>query len=280
MNFGYHRTTLISARDRSTYLAAAIDFARAAGAVIVPHFRNDPAVENKSTEGDFDPVTVADKAAEAIIRAGIASRFPTHGVFGEEFGHHSGAGLTWVVDPIDGTRAFMTGMLHWGVLIALFDGETPVLGVMYQPFTDELFVGTNDDANYFNGARERRLRVRPCASVADAVLASTGPQIFAKGAEQAAFKGLRDRVRLVRYGGDCYQYCMLAMGYVDVAVEAGLKPYDVQALMPIIRGAGGIITTWDGGDASMGGRIIAAGDARVHHEALTILSNGMAGQLG
>jgi myo-inositol-1(or 4)-monophosphatase len=165
------------------------------------------------------------------------------------------------------------------VLIALFDGETPVLGVTYQPFTDELFVGSNDDANYFCGALERRLRVRPCASVADAVLASTGPQIFSEGAEQAAFKRLSDRVRLVRYGGDCYQYCMLAMGYVDVAVEAGLKPYDVQALMPIIRGAGGIITTWDGGDASMGGRIIAAGDARVYHEALTILNNVMAGKL-
>lgn len=279
MNFGYHRKTLISASDRTMYVAAAVDFARAAGSVILPHFRNDPTVENKSLDGDFDPVTVADKAAEAIIRAGIASRFPTHGIFGEELGHHSGGGLTWVVDPIDGTRAFMTGMLHWGVLIALFDGETPVLGVMYQPFTDELFVGTNGDADYFSGALERRLRVRPCASVADAVLASTGPQIFAKGTEQAAFNGLRDRVRLVRYGGDCYQYCMLAMGYVDVAVEAGLKPYDVQALMPIIRGAGGIITTWDGGDASMGGRIIAAGDARVHHEALTILNNGMAVKL-
>jgi len=279
MNFGYHRKTLISARDRSEYLGAAIDFARAAGAAILPHFRNETAVENKSTDGDFDPVTVADKAAEAIIRAGIASRFPTHGVFGEELGHHSGAGLTWVIDPIDGTRAFMTGMLHWGVLIALFDGETPVLGVMYQPFTDELFVGTNDEANYFCGVLEHRLRVRPCVAVADAVLASTGPQIFAEGAEQAAFKRLTDRVRLVRYGGDCYQYCMLAMGYVDVAVEAGLKPYDVQALMPIIQGAGGIVTTWDGGDASMGGCIIAAGDARVHREALMILNNDMAGKL-
>ena len=279
MQFGYHDRTAVSARDRDTYLAAAIEFAREAGGVILPHFRNDIAVHNKNTDGAYDPVTIADKAAEAIIRAGIAKRFPTHGIFGEELGHRSGAGLTWVIDPIDGTRAFVTGMVHWGVLIALFDGATPVLGVMYQPFTDELFVGTNDRANYRRGALERSLKVRPCASVAEAVLASTSPQVFGTAEEQAGFRALRRRARLTRWGGDCYQYCMLAMGYVDVAVEAGLQPYDVQALMPIIRGAGGIMTTWDGGDASMGGRVIASGDARVHREAMALLNDGMAGKL-
>jgi myo-inositol-1(or 4)-monophosphatase len=279
MQFGYHDRTAVSARDRDTYLAAAIEFAREAGGVILPHFRNDIAVHNKNTDGTYDPVTIADKAAEAIIRAGIAKRFPTHGIFGEELGHQSGAGLTWVIDPIDGTRAFVTGMVHWGVLIALFDGATPVLGVMYQPFTDELFVGTNDRANYRRGALERSLKVRPCASVAEAVLASTSPQVFGTAEEQAGFRALRRRARLTRWGGDCYQYCMLAMGYVDVAVEAGLQPYDVQALMPIIRGAGGIMTTWDGGDASMGGRVIASGDARVHREAMALLNDGMVGKL-
>ena len=183
-----------------------------------------------------------------------------------------------MIDPIDGTRAFMTGMLHWGVLIALFDGASPVLGVMYQPFTDELCVGTNDAAVYRRGALERPLTVRPCASIADAVLATTAPEAFTNAAERAAFDALGRRVRLVRYGGDCYQYCMLAMGYVDVVVEAGLKPYDVQALMPIVRGAGGIVTAWDGGDASMGGRVIAAGDARVHREAMEMLNNNLAGK--
>jgi histidinol phosphatase-like enzyme (inositol monophosphatase family) len=245
--------------------------------VILPHFRNNPLVTNKRSDG-FDPVTVADNAAEAVIRAGIEARFPNHGIFGEELGHQSGAGLTWVIDPIDGTRAFMTGMLHWGVLIALFDGAAPVLGVMYQPFTDEMCVGTNDTADYRRGALSRALKVRACASVADAILATTAPEAFESRVERAAFNALGERVRLVRYGGDCYQYCMLAMGYVDLVVEAGLKPYDIQALMPIVRGAGGIVTAWDGDDASMGGRVIAAGDARVHREAMAILNNNLTGK--
>ncbi len=279
MNFGYQNRTAVSDRDRDVYLAAAVEFARDAGAVILPHFRNVIAVENKNTDGTYDPVTIADKAAEASIRAGIEKRFPTHGIFGEELGHQSGAGLTWVIDPIDGTRAFVTGMVHWGVLIALFDGAGPVLGVMYQPFTDELFVGTNDAAHYRRGSVNRKLRVRQCASVAEAVLASTSPQVFGSTVEQAGFRVLRRRAQLTRWGGDCYQYCMVAMGCVDVAVEASLKPYDIQALMPIILGAGGFVTTWDGGDASMGGRVIASGDARVHREAMELLNEGMAVKL-
>ena len=278
MSFGYYKRVTVSTAERHAYLAAAIEFARAAGREVLPHFRSDLVVENKRGDGGYDPVTVADKGAEAVIRAGIETRFRTHAIFGEELGHQPGAGLTWVIDPIDGTRAFVTGMLHWGVLIALFDGAQPVLGVMYQPFTDELFAGTNETAHYDRGGLERVPKVRPCASVADAVLASTTPQVFGSRDEQAAFRALRRRVRLTRWGGDCYQYCMLAMGYVDLVVEAGLQPYDIQALMPIIRGAGGIVTSWDGGDASMGGCIIAAGDARVHREAMALLCDGMAGK--
>ena len=277
MSFGYHARTAVSSRDRAVFLDAAIEFARAAGDVILPHFRNDPAVDNKLTDGGYDPVTVADKDAEAVIRDGIARRFPTHSIYGEELGHSIGDGLTWVIDPIDGTRAFMTGMVHWGVLIALFDGESPLLGVMYQPFTDELFTGTNESASYRRSHERRALKVRKCGSVDDAVLASTAPQVFGDAAEQSGFRALRKRVKLVRWGGDCYQYCMLAMGYVDVVVEAGLQPYDVQALMPIVRGAGGVMTTWDGGNASMGGRVIASGDARLHREAMAILNAGMQG---
>ena len=277
MNFGYHERTSVSARDRDMYLAAAIEWARAAGAVILPHFRNNPSVTNKRTDG-FDPVTAADHAAEAVIRAGIEARFPDHGIFGEELGARPGAGLTWVVDPIDGTRAFMTGMLHWGVLIALFDGVAPVLGVMYQPFTDELCTGTNAAADYRRGASSRSLATRPCATVAEAVLATTSRDAFENVHERAAFDALAQRVRLVRYGGDCYQYCMLAMGHVDLVVEAGLKPYDVQALIPIVQGAGGIMTAWDGADAAMGGRVIAAGDARVHRQAMAMLNNQMTGK--
>jgi histidinol phosphatase-like enzyme (inositol monophosphatase family) len=280
MEFGYGTQVSISAHDRDEYLALAIELARQAGAATLPHFRNDTLVHNKNTDGTFDPVTVADRAAEAIIRAGIESRYPAHGILGEEHGYRSGNGLTWVIDPIDGTRAFVTGMLHWGVLIALFDGASPILGVMYQPFTEELFVGTNAYAEYRRGAQHRKLGVRRCESISAAVMASTGPQFFATEAEQAGFNAVRREVRFTRFGGDCYLYCMLAMGYVDLAIEAGLNSYDVQALMPIIRGAGGIITTWDGGDASMGGRIVAAGDPRVHEQAMAMLANGMAGKLG
>jgi len=279
MNFGYHERTAVSDRDRDDYLAAAVEFAREAGTAILPHFRSAIAVENKNSDGTYDPVTVADRAAESVIRAGIEKRFPSHGIFGEELGHRSGAGLTWVIDPIDGTRAFVTGMVHWGVLIALFDGETPVVGVMYQPFTDEMFTGNNEAAHHVRGSVKRTLQVRSCASVAQAVLASTSPQVFGSAEERAGFRALRRRAQLTRWGGDCYQYCMLAMGYVDIAAEASLKPYDVQALMPIIRGAGGIVTTWEGGDASMGGRVIASGDARVHREAMALLNDGMSGKL-
>jgi myo-inositol-1(or 4)-monophosphatase len=142
---------------------------------------------------------------------------------------------------------------------------------MYQPFTEELFVGTNDSAEYRRGSERRRLRVRSCERLEHAVLASTGPDGFLEGQERVSFERVSARARLTRFGGDCYLYCMLAMGQIDLAVEAGLKPYDIQALMPIIRGAGGIVTTWDGGDPSMGGRIVAAGDARVHTEARAVL---------
>ena len=272
--FGYHEQQPVSAAQVAAYLESAIEMAQRAGEAILPHFRNDPAVENKRQDGGYDPVTVADRAAEAAVRAVIAERYPEHGIFGEEQGFVAGNGLTWVVDPIDGTRAFMTGMLHWGVLIALFDGVEPVLGVMHQPFTDEFWLGTNDSAEYRRGVWSRPLSVRKAASVADSVLGSTGPQYFATPDEQSAFNAMREEVRFTRFGGDCYLYAGLSMGQLDLVVEASLHAYDIQALMPIIRGAGGIVTTWDGGDASMGGEIIAAGDAEVHQAALAILARG------
>jgi len=262
----------LSASEVESYLAAAVDVCSAAGRVILPHFRRPISVENKADGGGYDPVTVADKEAEATIRAELRNRFPSHGFFGEEHGHERGDGLTWVIDPIDGTRAFMTGMLHWGVLLALFDGAEPVLGVMHQPFTEEFFCGAAGKAEYRRHGERRSLRVRPCTNLSDALLASTGPQYLASGFERERFDALRAQVRMTRFGGDCYLYCLVAMGLLDLVVEAGLKPYDVQALIPIVRGAGGVITAWDGGDPTMGGRVIAAGDARVHGAALRVLA--------
>ena len=272
-SIGDQPSTNLDEREAQSYLESAIEFAVAAGAVTLPYFRSNLVVDNKGIEGSFDPVTEADRAAEALIRQRIADRYPSHGIFGEEHGEKRGSGPTWVIDPIDGTRSFMTGMLHWGVLIALFDGESPRIGVMYQPFTEELFVGDNATAEYRRGSVRRKLKVRACENVSQAVLACTGPDVFVEGQERQSFERVRRAVRLTRFGGDCYLYCLLAMGQLDLAVEAGLKPYDIQALMPIIRGAGGVVTAWDGSDPAMGGRILAAGDKRVHDEARRLLQD-------
>jgi histidinol phosphatase-like enzyme (inositol monophosphatase family) len=276
MSLELHRPVRIAERVRDEYLDFALALACEAGERILPWFRNELEVANKAADGSYDPVTEADRAAEVLIEARIAARYPEHGIYGEELGHRTGSGLTWVVDPIDGTRAFMTGMLHWGILIALFDGQRPVLGVMHQPFTGELFWGAGDRAEYRRGAVGRRLRVRPCEKLDAAVLASTGPQFFAAGTELRAFQTVADTVRFTRFGGDCYLYCMLAAGHLDLAVEAGLKPYDIQALIPIIEGAGGIVTCWDGSSPVLGGRIIAAGDRRVHDQARSALERALA----
>jgi myo-inositol-1(or 4)-monophosphatase len=275
MTLSYQPKSAVSPAEIARYLDVAVDASSLAGLAILPHFRVGLEAENKAGQGGYDPVTAADRLAETIIRERIRSECPGHGLFGEEHGHEPGNGLTWVIDPIDGTRGFMTGMLHWGTLIALFDGEEPVLGVVHQPFTGEFFIGTNDRAEYRRAGLARPLVVRACATLDEAVLAATGPQYFADGPERCAFDALAATVRLTRFGGDCYHYCMLAMGQLDLAVEAGLKPYDIQALMPIVRGAGGVVSTWSGEDASLGGRIVAAGDSRVHRAAMRLLEDAL-----
>ena len=272
----YSEKVEVSAGEKRAYLAFALDAAERAGAATLPFFRSGARVDNKGDGGEhnrgYDPVTEADRAAETAIRERLRQSWPEHGVFAEEFGHTPGNGLTWVIDPIDGTRGFITGMLHWGVLLALFDGQAPVLGVMHQPFSGEFFHGDGERAGYRRGPIERALRVRPCAALEDAALACTTTRIFAPGKESAAFMRVDEQVRLTRFGGDCYNYALLAMGCLDLVVEASLKPYDIQALIPIVRGAGGVITTWSGGDPSMGGAVVAAGDVRVHQAALRVLN--------
>jgi myo-inositol-1(or 4)-monophosphatase len=268
----YSNAVDLSAATLEEYLRFAVELAAQAGRATLPYFRVNASVQDKRTGGRFDPVTEADREAERIIRSAVEGRYPQHGVFGEEFGYRAGNGLTWVVDPIDGTRAFMSGMLHWGVLLALFDGERPVLGVMHQPFTGETFYGSAEGSVYRRASEERPLKCRPCGSLADAVLATTSPRLFRKPEERAAFDRLEDSVKLCRYGGDCYLYTMLAMGGVDLATDTDLNPYDIQALIPIIRGAGGVVTTVAGENASMGGFVVAAGSAELHALALRRLN--------
>lgn len=259
--------------------AQLLDFARRiageAGRVVTPHFRNQPTTENKLGDGDYDPVTVADREAEQVLRARIEEAYPEHGIFGEEFGHREGNGLTWVLDPIDGTRAFISGFVHWGMLIALDDGRGPIVGVMHQPFLGETFAGDGITAQYERTGSlsdARRLKTRACPSLAEAVIGTTHPGCFPDAGDWGRFESLAGECRMLRYGGDCYGYAMVAMGQLDLVVETALNSYDIQALIPIVRGAGGVVTSWDGGDPSLGGSAIAAGDHRVHEQALEVLN--------
>jgi histidinol phosphatase-like enzyme (inositol monophosphatase family) len=258
------------ARSYADYLEFACRLAQAAGAAILPHFRETIAVEDKGGEDGYDPVTTADRAAEATIRAGIARAFPEHGILGEEHGRVQGASkLTWVIDPIDGTRSFILGQLHWGTLIALHDGTGPVAGVMHQPFVGETFLGAvGVEAQWRRGDERRKLRTRKCARIEDAIVATTDPRYFDPADKAAAYRAVTDRALFTRYGGDCYCYTQLAMGLTDVVIETGLQPYDVQAPIAIIEAAGGVITDWRGGPCDQGGDVLACGDAALHAELL------------
>jgi myo-inositol-1(or 4)-monophosphatase len=253
--------------------AAFVDrLATVSGEAILPFFRTSLGVENKGGPGTFDPVTAADRAAETAMRTLIRQSFPDHGIIGEEFGNERvDAEYCWVLDPIDGTKSFIAGMPAWGTLIALTRGREPVYGMMHQPFTRERFTGDSNSARYRGPAGERALRVRRCAALNDAILMTTSPLLM-KEADRVAFGKVERSVKLSRYGGDCYAYCMLAAGHVDLVIETELKPYDILPLIPIIAGAGGIVTGWDGGAATAGGRIIAAGDKRLHEAAMKILN--------
>jgi myo-inositol-1(or 4)-monophosphatase len=244
---------------------------KASGDTILPFFRTALAVENKKA-GGFDPVTAADRAAENAMRALIRANFPEHGIVGEEYGpERPDAEYVWVLDPIDGTKSFISGMLAWGTLIGLTRFGEPVFGTMHQPFTRERFYGDGGAARYCGPAGDRDLRVRPCEGLGDAVLFTTSPLLMNE-ADRERFKRVENAARLSRYGGDCYAYCMLAAGQIDLIIETELKPHDVVALIPIVTGAGGVISTWENRPAQGGGRIVVAGDKRVHAAALEMLN--------
>jgi histidinol phosphatase-like enzyme (inositol monophosphatase family) len=264
----------MNSRDAERFLEFAYCMALAAGDAILPHFREVIAVEDKRSAQGYDPVTVADRAAEGVIRAEIARAYPEHGVHGEEGGRRAGVSpLTWVIDPIDGTKSFILGHLHWATLIALHDGSRPVVGVVHQPFVGETFLAARGGpAQWRRGERKRSLRTRRCAQIEDAIVATTDPRHFRSPRQLAVFDIVTGSARLTRYGGDCYCYTQLAMGFVDVVVETGLQPYDIQALIPLIEAAGGAVSNWSGGPCDQGGDVLACGDRELHAHLLQRLA--------
>ncbi|MDD9798117.1 MAG: inositol monophosphatase family protein [Alphaproteobacteria bacterium] len=319
-----------SQADIQTYLDFAVILAQAASAITLPHFRKGGAVVHKEAykgadkttqkaqtqtpKTMFNPVTEADRAAEARMRTLIESHFPTHAIIGEEYGAKQAnkadttnktdkqtESLEWVLDPIDGTAAFITGSPLWGTLIALNADGKPILGLFDQPFTGERIIGavgqdtiwtrhmhpthpnaseqndtteqsTKQDTNLPTSTTQKTLHTSICHDLAEAKLATTSPAFFEGQAGEAEMAKASRTARLIRYGGDCYNYMMLAAGHIDAVIERDLKVWDVQALIPIIEGAGGVITDWQGGPAAQSGQIIASSNTTLHEELLGIFA--------
>jgi inositol-phosphate phosphatase/L-galactose 1-phosphate phosphatase/histidinol-phosphatase len=249
------------------YLALAAELADTAGAAIRPYFRTALTVDDKA---DLSPVTVADRAAEAAMRKLIGERFPEHGIIGEEYGRErEDAEFVWVLDPIDGTKSFISGVPLFGTLIALARNGKPILGIIDQPISRERWAGATGRETTLNGIT---IRCRPCAGITAATVFATSPDMF-KGDDSVAFSRVAHTAKLVRYGADCYAYGLVALGFIDLVIEASLNPYDFSAMLPIIEGAGGIATDWRGTplDLSSDGRVLIAGDKRTHSDALDLL---------
>lgn len=259
-------------QTRQQLIQTAHALADAARSATLAHFRSPGLAADNKLAGGFDPVTAADREAEAAMRAILAERRPDDAIFGEEYGVKVGtSGLVWVLDPVDGTRSFLAGTPTWGVLIAVGDDSGPRLGVIDQPYIGERFTGGFGTAEVIGPQGRRGLATRSPRPLAEAILFTTFPEI-GTSAERAGFDALKAKVKLTRYGLDCYAYALVAAGQIDLVVEAGLQAYDVQAPIAVIEAAGGVMTDWRGGPAKDGGRVVAAANAEVHAAALEILA--------
>jgi inositol-phosphate phosphatase / L-galactose 1-phosphate phosphatase / histidinol-phosphatase len=250
-------------------LALALRLADVAGAAIRPYFRKQLIVDDKP---DLTPVTAADRAAEQAMRSLIEQQFPKHGIVGEEFGRvREDADFVWTLDPIDGTKSFISGVPLFGTLIALTRAKRPILGIIDQPISHERWVGAAGRPTTFNGAE---VQCRVCQELASATLFATTPDMF-RGGDAASFARVSNTVKLTRFGADCYAYGLLAAGFIDLVLEASLRPYDFCAMVPIVEGAGGVATDWRGAklDLASDGRILVAGDRRAHQAALALLGD-------
>ncbi|MBO6505088.1 MAG: histidinol-phosphatase [Kordiimonadaceae bacterium] len=241
------------------------DLATAAAEVTLKHFRAPIDIDNKLGDAGFDPVTLADRGAEEVIRAAIEAKYPDHAIVGEEYGvKDTGSPFEWVLDPIDGTRAFISGLPTWGTLIGLKYEGVPLIGVIDQPYLKERYVGWTSGAS-LNG---KPIKTRACKSLSSATLSTTDSDLFDTG-DRKIFDRILSEVQLVRYGLDCYAYAILSSGFMDVVMESGLQPYDMMALIPVVRGAGGSATCWSGDAPGESGKLLAVGDTSLAQTILT-----------
>lgn len=264
----------MAAEDRLTaeFLAFANRLADASGAMVMPYYRTGIVAQDKSTGSRFDPVTVADRAAERVIRDMIAREYPSHGIIGEEFGSQStDAEFVWVLDPIDGTKSFITAIPLWGTLIGLLRAGEPFIGISDHPFLKERFWGDGRSATGMGPTGTRFLTSRKPVRLADAVVFA-GSSITENPAIFERLRALSAGVRMIRFGSDCYDTCMLAEGHIDAILQTGLDIYDIAATVPIVRGAGGTVTGLDGGPAIRSGTIVTCGDPALHAELLPLLA--------
>lgn len=264
--------TKFTSDDAADLWSVAERMADAARAAILPHFRSEGLTADNKVAGGFDPVTIADRASETAMREVLAELRPQDSILGEEHGTVEGtSGLTWVLDPIDGTRSFISGTPTWGVLIALSNSTGPVMGMIDQPYVGERFMGGLGRCNWTGPGRDGTLATRKTTALADATLFTTFPEIGTDD-ERIAFQRVAREVKLTRYGCDCYAYALLAAGQIDLVIEAGLNAYDVQAPIAVIEAAGGVVTQWDGSPAHDGGTTLAAATPELHAAAMALLN--------
>jgi len=262
----------LSEAEQADLRAVAAELADAARHETLAHFRSAGLGAETKESDRFDPVTIADRASESAMRAILARRRPKDGILGEEFGPVAGtSGLTWVLDPIDGTRGYLSGTPTWGVLISVADDSGPVYGLIDQPYIGERFEGGFGRAEVNGPMGCKPLKTRAPRALSEAILFTTFPEVGTPE-EGAAFRRVAPRARLVRYGTDCYAYALIAAGQIDLVIEAGLQAYDVQAPIAVIEAAGGMVTDWQGRPCPQGGRVLAAANPAIHAEALALLN--------
>jgi len=259
--------------DRDTdYITFINELGDAASAVSLKYFKKPLNVLSKGKKlgTGFDPVTIADRNTEFAIRKLIRTKYPTHSIMGEEHvDEKKGSDFKWIIDPIDGTRAYITGVPTWGTLIALKNGDDHEIGMIDQPYLKERFIGTKNGST-MNG---NPIKCRPCESIFYATISTTDPfQLFKNDDEQDRFFRVAAGAKMMRNGYDCYAYAMVAMGFMDVVIETGLEAYDIQGIIPVIEGAGGIVTNWQGDKVTEGGQVVACGDKRLHEKVIGILN--------